>query len=154
MPLSSIMKTRGILYALLVFALTGCNKTHTPPPIPEKDTTSLASQLLSARAVLTHSRDTTIHAPDTASTFSTTDTIHSIIRTEHAKPGTTLVGRWYFLKTGQKIAENNTVLNSGSNISHFDIMNGKPWPQGQYKLIILADSAAKDSATFTVVNMK
>ncbi|HWF44628.1 MAG TPA: hypothetical protein VG537_08295, partial [Candidatus Kapabacteria bacterium] len=68
--------------------------------------------------------------------------------------GTALVGRWYYLKTGQKIAENSTVLNAGTNLTHFDLMNEKPWPQGQYKLLVLIDSAIKDSAMFTVANNK
>jgi hypothetical protein len=146
------MKTFTILPLILFWA--GCNKNHTPAPIPEKDTTTLTSQTISVRVALTHSRDTTVQAPDTTSLFGTTDTVHGVIHSEHARQGTALVGRWYYLKTGQKIAENSTVLNAGTNLTHFDLMNEMPWPQGQYKLLVLIDSAIKDSAEFTVANNK
>ena len=153
LPLRITMRMFCLSFALFIF-ITGCHKTPSPPPIPEKDTTSLATQRLNLQVILTHSRDTTILAADTASRFGTSDTIHGIIRTENARQGTSLVGRWYYLKTGQKIAENGATLEAGSNMTHFDLLNERPWPQGQYKLLILVDSAIKDSATFSVANKK
>ena len=148
------MKGFTVLSFVSVILWVGCTKNQTPPPIPEKDTTSLSTQTVSVRVALTHSRDSTIQAPDTSSLFGTADTVHGIIHSEHARQGTTLVGRWYYLTTNQKIAENSTILNAGSNLTHFDLMNEKPWPQGRYKLLVLIDSTIKDSAMFIVANKK
>ncbi|HWF44489.1 MAG TPA: hypothetical protein VG537_07600, partial [Candidatus Kapabacteria bacterium] len=86
------MKTLAILPLISMILWTGCNKNQIPPSIPEKDTTSLASQTIRVRVALTHSRDTTVQAPDTTSLFGTTDTIHGVIHSEHARQGTALVG--------------------------------------------------------------
>jgi len=65
-----------------------------------------------------------------------------------------LVGRWYYLKTNQKIAENSAHLSAGTNLSHFDLMNASAWPVGQYKLLVMIDSVIKDSAQFAVENKR
>jgi len=141
------------LATLSAFVMAGCKK-NTPPPIPEKDTMDLPAQVLAVHTILTHSNDSTIDAPDTTTDFDIRDTIHGLIETEHALNGTSLVGRWYYVKTGEKIAENSATLAAGENLSHFDMTNGHPWPLGQYKLLVIVDSVVKDSAEFTVENKR
>ena len=138
----------------LSLILVACGKKETPAPIPEKDTTTLTAQAMTVRTILTQNRDTTMNALDTTHTFDVRDTIHGTIRTDNAKDGTILVGRWYYLKTGQKIAENSARLSNGTNLSHFDLMNESPWPLGQYKLLVVVDSTIKDSAQFAIENKR
>ena len=132
-------------------ALASCHKDVTPP-IPEKDTMKLPAQVITVHTILTRGNDTTMVAQDTTTNFNLRDTIHGLIRTDNAVGGTSLVGRWYYLKTGQKIAENSATLSAGTNLSHFDLMNANPWPLGKYKLLVILDSVVKDSAEFTVEN--
>ena len=91
---------------------------------------------------------------DTSTDFDIRDTVHGIIETRNALDGTSLIGRWYYLKTGQQIAQSSAVLAAGTNLSHFDLTNQNPWPLGQYKLLVLLDSVVRDSATFTVENKR
>ena len=141
------------LIGLTLCVVFGCQK-QSPPPIPEKDTAVAANERLSIHTVLTHSRDTTLAAPDTTTDFDIRDTIHGVVRTEHALNGMLLGGRWYYLGTGQKIAENSARLSVGTNLSHFDLINAAPWPQGKYKLFVLVDSVIEDSVQFTVENKR
>ena len=146
---------RNPILLLLIAAATfaACQKTA-PPPTPEKDTMNLPAQVLTVHTILTHGNDTTMAAQDTTTNFHIRDTIHGLIRTDNAIRGTTLVGRWYYLKIGQKIAENSAMLSKGTNLSHFDLTNANPWPLGKYKLLVIIDSVVKDSAEFTVENKR
>lgn len=139
------------LIATTTFA--ACSKSA-PPPIPEKDTMNLPAQVLTVHTILTHANDTTMAAQDTTTRFDLRDTIHGLIRTDNAIGGTPLIGRWYYLKTGQKIAENSATLATGTNLSHFDLTNENPWPLGKYKLLVIVDSVVKDSAEFSVENKR
>ncbi len=132
--------------------LWGCGRNN-PAPIPEKDTAAPVLPL-TIHTVLTHSRDTSLAAIDTTTYFDSRDTIHGLIRTEHAQDGMALEGQWYYLKTGQKIAENSARLSAGTNVSHFDLINANPWPLGKYKLFVLLDSVIRDSAEFSVENKR
>jgi hypothetical protein len=134
--------------------LVACNKNETPVLIPEKDTATVVSQTMTVKTILTRSRDTTMTAPDTTHTFGNRDTIHGTIHTDNAPEGTMLVGRWYYLKTGQRIAENSARLSAGTNLSHFDLMNESAWPLGDYKLLVIIDSTIKDSAQFSIENRR
>jgi len=147
------MKTRFLFLLTAIIAIDSCNKSA-PPPIPEKDTTNHTAQLLTVHTYITVSRDSSIPPSDTTSTFGISDTIHGIIKTDNAHDGTMLLGRWYYLKNGMKIAENSARLSAGTNLSHFDLINEQPWLQGQYKLIVLIDNAPKDSAMFTIANKR
>ena len=142
--------TKSLFLIFAVAALIAGCKKNTPLPIPEKDTMNLPAQVLTMHTILTHSNDTTLTALDTSTDFDVRDTIHGLIRTENATDGTSLIGRWYYLRSGQKIAENSARLSAGANLSHFDLINANPWPGGQYKLLVLVDSVVKDSAQFTV----
>jgi len=147
------MRNPILLLLIASAALASCHKAVTPP-IPEKDTMNLPAQVLTVHTILTHSYDTTMAPQDTTTKFDLRDTIHGLIRTDNAVGGTSLVGRWYYLKTGQKIAENSATLSAGTNLSHFDLMNANPWPLGKYKLLVIVDSVVKDSAEFTVENKR
>lgn len=93
-------------------------------------------------------------AEDTTSDFDIRDTIHGIIETQNALDGTQLLGKWYYAKTGQMIAENSATLSAGMNLSHFDLINAHPWPLGKYKLYVLVDSVLRDSAQFAIENKR
>jgi hypothetical protein len=147
------MRNPILLLLIAAATLASCQKTA-PPPIPEKDTMNLPAQVLTVHTILTHANDTTMTAQDTTTDFDLHDTIHGLIRTDNAIGGTSLVGRWYYLKTGQKIAENSATLAAGTNLSHFDLTNANPWPLGQYKLLVIVDSVVKDSAEFSVENKR
>ncbi|GEM_PF-2420631 len=140
-----------IISPILLFA--ACKKSAPPPPA-EKDTATVATQVLTVRTILTVSRDTTMNALDTTHSFDIRDTIHGIIETRNATNGMTLAGRWFYVKTGQKIADNAARLSTGTNMSHFDLMNAAPWPVGQYKLLVLIDSVPKDSVIFAIENKR
>ncbi len=147
---------RNPILLLLITAATfaSCGKPSPKPAIPEKDTMNLPTQIVTVRTILTRGNDTTFAAPDTTADFDIHDTIHGLILTRNALNGTSLVGQWYYLKTGQKIAENSATLSAGTNLSHFDLTNANPWPLGPYKLLVLIDSVVKDSAEFTVENKR
>jgi hypothetical protein len=146
------MRITFLLFLCLI--ASACSKKETPAPIPEKDTATMISQTMTIKTILSRSRDTTINPSDTTHLFGIRDTIHGTIRSDNAKDGTILIGRWYYLKTGQKIAENSAQLSNGTNLSHFDLMNESPWPQGDYKLLVVVDSVIKDSAQFSVADKR
>ncbi|MFI5200910.1 MAG: hypothetical protein ACHQNE_00800 [Candidatus Kapaibacterium sp.] len=144
------MRNPIVLLLIASATLASCGKSVPPPPIPERDTMNLPAQVLTIHTILTHGNDSTLAAQDTTTDFDIRDTIHGLIRTENAIGGTSLVGRWYYVKTGQKIAENSATLSAGTNLSHFDLMNENPWPLGKYKLLVIVDTVVKDSAEFVV----
>lgn len=130
-----------------------CQKPQ-PLPLPVDSAASTAPHGVSVHTVLTIARDSSAQPRDTTHVFGTRDTIHGVIHTKHARNGTTLIGRWYFLANGQKVAENSTRLSGGPNVSYFDLMNETPWPQGKYKLLVFIDAAPMDSTVFSIVNNK
>ncbi len=137
---------------LLAFGLAACNRPAAPQRTIVADTTPLPPPSL--HTYLTVNLDSTVPPHDTTSTFGVSDTIHGIIQTENAKEGSSLLGRWYALKNGDKIAENGTRLSLGPNLSHFDLINESQWLPGQYKLVVMLDGIPKDSAVFTVKQKK
>ncbi len=147
------MNRSFFLLIAISFSLGACKK-NAPPIVPANPALSVPPRALTVRTILTHRRDTTMTAPDTTTDFDMRDTIHGIIETQNALDGTILDGKWYFAKTSLMIAQNSATLSVGTNLSHFDLINAHPWPLGNYKLYVFADSVLEDSAQFTVENKR
>jgi hypothetical protein len=145
----SMRKLSLILVSLFSFA---CSKSEQSPPILDSGGNSLSTGTFTVHTLLTQTRDSSAHPIDTTSTFSPKDTIHGVIHSENAKEGTTILGRWYYVSSGEEVAENTARLSSGPNISYFDLMNETPWPQGKYKLLVMVNNVVVDSAEFSVAN--
>ena len=145
---------RLIFPAIVLLLAFGACKKGAPPAVPATPSLSVPPKTISVHTILTRSRDTTLNAPDTSSSFDVRDTIHGTIETENALNGTVLIGKWYYEKTGMLIAQSSAELSAGTNLSHFDLVNQNPWPSGQYKLYVLVDSVLKDSAQFSIENRR
>jgi hypothetical protein len=154
-------KPLALLLSVGLLCFTGCAKRSgtapgaldsTKPTLSEEQRAVQVTIQLTNRPDTSHTGmiDTVVHSSDNIKTFAPRDTIKALIRTENAVEGMTLIGRWYFVPTYGKIAENRATLLGGTNVSHFEMLNNKPWVQGAYKLVIFLDSVAKDSAQFTV----
>jgi hypothetical protein len=148
--LNSIFSMRLSFLLILALAFVACSKPKSDTAIATKDTATVASGPLSVHTLLTRTRDSSLTPQDTTHIFSPKDTIHGVIHSNNAREGMVLIGRWFYTTSGQKVAENSTRLAAGPNISYFDLMNETPWPVGDYKLLILVDSAVVDSAQFAV----
>ena len=143
------MLHRFVLAFVVLSPLVSCKKT--PAPALPPPTASVPTGNPVVRTYLTVNLDSTVPPRDTTTRFGVSDTIHGIIQTQNAREGASLLGRWYYMKNGEKIAENGTRLAVGTNLSHFDLINESKWMVGQYKLIVMLDNVAKDSAQFSIV---
>ena len=133
-------------------SLVSCKR---PEPRPETvvDTVQTAPRPIVVHTYITRSLDSSVPPPDTTTLFHPMDTIHGIIRTENAASGSVIVGRWFMLPSGIKIAESSARLEAGTNLSHFDLINENEWLPGAYRLQILVDNTLRDSASFSVESL-
>ena len=144
----------AFLVLLLSLVTLGCAKQSEKTVRVAGDSATTATQVAQVSIRLTHSRDTALTGNDTTSLFGVRDTVHALIRTANASDGSNIYGRWYYLETGQKIAENTAPLLAGTNFSHFDLFDSLPWRQGKYELIVSIDRVVKDSLKFSIMDKR
>jgi hypothetical protein len=137
-----------IVLPMLLLLATGCHRKQTDPGRRTSDSTlpvTPAPLTLSVRLLHTDSS-----TADSAHPFRSRDTVHAVIHTENASDTSTVSGTWLYLTKHTMIAHNEAKLATGTNDTHFDLINANPWPSGQYSLIVDVDRTLHDTVLFEI----
>ena len=132
--------------ALLVLS-AACQGPTTPPP---SEPTPSEPSLTILDAVTSRQVDSNYAPTDVTSRFSPADTFYCAVQVSGVGPDTAIVARWFFGDT--VIGESTyTTEDQGSGYVAFELTNQQPWPQGDYRVVILSRGVVVASAAFQVV---